>query len=146
VAAGLEAQPAVDALALDAQHQFLVAAQFASLSLRTSVRQPWRSHQRRYMRARSPANSADSSPPVPARISRKALRSSSGSRGISAACSFGVQPRHVGAGADDLLARHLGHLGVGIACARRQVALALLVAAEAGDDAAHSACSRDRLR
>jgi hypothetical protein len=39
------------------------------------------------MRARSPANSADSSPPVPARISRKALRSSSGSRGSSAACS-----------------------------------------------------------
>ena len=39
------------------------------------------------MRTRSPANSADSSPPVPARISRKALRASSGSRGSSAACS-----------------------------------------------------------
>ena len=67
-----------------------------ALSLITSVRQPWRSQKRRYMRARSPANSADSSPPVPARISRKALRSSSGSRGSSAACSSACRRCHVG--------------------------------------------------
>jgi hypothetical protein len=57
----------------------------------TSVRQPWRSQKRRYMRARSPANRADSSPPVPARISRKALRSSSGSRGSRAVLQLGEQ-------------------------------------------------------
>ncbi|CKS15398.1 Uncharacterised protein [Mycobacterium tuberculosis] len=39
------------------------------------------------MRSRSPANSADSSPPVPARISRNALRASSGSLGSSRRCS-----------------------------------------------------------
>jgi hypothetical protein len=39
------------------------------------------------MRNRSPANSADSSPPVPARISSKTLRSSLGSLGSSSFCS-----------------------------------------------------------
>jgi hypothetical protein len=39
------------------------------------------------MRSRSPANSADSSPPVPARISRKMLRSSLASFGSSIFCS-----------------------------------------------------------
>ena len=46
-----------------------------------------RSAKRVYMRNRSPANSADSSPPVPARISRKMLRSSLGSFGSSCFCS-----------------------------------------------------------
>ena len=39
-----------------------------------------------YMRSRSPAKIADSSPPVPARISRKMLRSSFGSFGSSSRC------------------------------------------------------------
>ncbi|CFW08726.1 Uncharacterised protein [Bordetella pertussis] len=39
------------------------------------------------MRSRSPENSALSSPPVPARISRNRLRPSSGSRGSSSNCS-----------------------------------------------------------
>ena len=45
--------------------------------------QPRRSAYRRYMRSRSPANSADSSPPSPALISRMTSRPSSGSRGTS---------------------------------------------------------------
>ena len=46
------------------------------------------------MRNRSPANSADSSPPVPARTSRKMLRSSFGSRGSSACCSSASSRSH----------------------------------------------------
>ena len=52
-----------------------------------SRRQPARSMNRVYMRKRSAANSAASSPPVPARISMIALRSSSGSCGSSAGLS-----------------------------------------------------------
>jgi hypothetical protein len=57
----------------------------------TSLRQPWRSAKRVYMRARSPANRADSSPPVPARISMKALRASSGSLGSRAVCNWATR-------------------------------------------------------
>src|SRR5665647_604488 len=53
-----------------------------------SVRQPRRSAYRRYIRRRSPANSADSSPPSPALTSRMMSRSSSGSRGTSSRRSF----------------------------------------------------------
>ena len=49
----------------------------------SSVFQPSRSAYRRYIRSRSPANSADSSPPSPALTSRITSRSSSGSRGMS---------------------------------------------------------------
>src|SRR5438477_231812 len=57
------------------------------LSETISTRQPLRSAKRAYIRKRSPAKSADSSPPVPPRISRKTLRSSLGSLGSSACCS-----------------------------------------------------------
>ena len=57
-------------------------------SLWMVVVQPRFSAYRRYMRSRSPANSAASSPPVPALISMMVSRASSGSRGISAVCSF----------------------------------------------------------
>ena len=49
----------------------------------TSTFQPWRSANREYMRKTSPANSAASSPPVPARISSRTFFSSLGSLGIS---------------------------------------------------------------
>jgi hypothetical protein len=52
-----------------------------SLLLKTSAFQPLRSMKRVYMRRRSPANSADSSPPVPARISMIVFLSSLGSFG-----------------------------------------------------------------
>src|SRR5436305_150531 len=54
----------------------------------TSVTQPRLSAYRRYMRSRSPANSADSSPPSPALISRMTSLPSSGSRGASNSASF----------------------------------------------------------
>ena len=64
----------------------LVAAEVGLGSAsRTSVFQPRRSAYRVYIRSRSPANSADSSPPSPALISRMASLSSSGSRGTSSA-------------------------------------------------------------
>ncbi len=53
------------------------------MASRTSVRQPCRSAQRVYIRTRSPAKRADSSPPSPALTSSSASRSSSGSRGTS---------------------------------------------------------------
>ena len=49
----------------------------------TSIFQPWRSAKRVYMRKISAANSAASSPPVPARISRRTFFSSFGSFGMS---------------------------------------------------------------
>ena len=52
-----------------------------------STLKPMRSPYLMYMRIRSPANKADSSPPVPARISTNALRSSSGSLGNNKRCS-----------------------------------------------------------
>src|SRR6478736_5075717 len=48
-----------------------------------AVRQPRCSAYRRYIRSRSPAKRADSSPPSPALTSRMTSRSSSGSRGTS---------------------------------------------------------------
>jgi len=62
------------------------------------------------MRNRSAAKSADSSPPVPARTSRKTLRSSFGSLGSSAFCrsasSFSMLPRAAlsSSSANDLIA------------------------------------------
>ena len=50
--------------------------------------QPRFSAYRMYMRSRSPANNAASSPPVPALISMIVSRASSGSRGINAVRSF----------------------------------------------------------
>ena len=50
---------------------------------RISTAQRWRSAKRVYMRNRSAANSAASSPPVPARISRRMFFSSFGSLGMS---------------------------------------------------------------
>ena len=90
------------------------------------------------MRSRSPANSADSSPPVPARISRKVLRTSSGSLGSSRRCSSSSSAGQLGLERGDLLARHLGHLGVFQHLARlRQVALALQEALEQAGHLAH---------
>src|SRR3990170_4477965 len=54
-----------------------------SLSDTGSTLRPLFSAKRVYMRTRSPAKRAASSPPVPARISRMALRSSRGSLGVS---------------------------------------------------------------
>src|SRR5205823_8195588 len=59
-----------------------------SCESRTSVTQPRRSAYRRYIRSRSPANSADSSPPSPALISRITSLPSSGSRGASSSASL----------------------------------------------------------
>ena len=64
------------------------------------------------MRSRSPANSADSSPPVPARISMKVLRTSSGSLGSSSRCNSLFQLRQLGFDGGDFLGGHFGHLGV----------------------------------
>src|SRR5438552_11343345 len=52
-----------------------------------STFQPRRSQKRVYMRNKSAANSAASSPPVPARISTMASRSSNGSLGVSSSAS-----------------------------------------------------------
>ena len=52
---------------------------------RISMAQRLRSANRVYIRNRSPANSAASSPPVPARISRRMFFSSFGSLGMSSA-------------------------------------------------------------
>ncbi len=58
-------------------------AEVAEVASMTWVLQPRRSAQRSYIRTSSPANSADSVPPSPARTSTMASRSSSGSRGTS---------------------------------------------------------------
>ena len=80
----------------------------------TSTFHFWRSAYLVYMRARSAAKSAASSPPAPARISTKTLRSSLGSRGRSSArssssrrlCCAG-QVVHLGLG-------QLAHLAIGV--------------------------------
>ena len=78
-----------------------------------SMRQPWRSMKRVYMRWRSAANSAASSPPVPARISTMALRSSSGSRGSERRQQLRLEVGDAPArGARLFGARLGGHLGV----------------------------------
>ena len=85
----------------------------ASESDMISMRQPRRSQKRVYMRKRSAANSAASSPPVPARISTMALRSSSGSRGRSSGVSRRLELGDRRArDALDFGARFGGHLGV----------------------------------
>ena len=97
------------------------------------------------MRNRSPANSADSSPPVPARTSRKRLRSSFGSFGSSAFCSS--------ASSRSIAARALLQLLVGIAfieasapsrARRRRRARPARYCWNSATTAETSACSRDR--
>ena len=60
------------------------AAQFGGVFALQVTVQPRFSAYRMYMRSRSPANNAASSPPVPALISMIVSRASSGSRGINA--------------------------------------------------------------
>jgi hypothetical protein len=60
----------------------------ASLVLSTSTFQPARSAKREYMRKRSAAKRAASSPPVPLRISTIVFRASFGSEGRSSTSSF----------------------------------------------------------
>ena len=87
------------------------------------------------MRAGRP-RTGRSSPPVPARISTKALRSSSGSRD-QGELRLLVQAGQFGLASRDLLARHLGHVGVAEHVARSgHVALHLLVAAVGADQLA----------
>ena len=61
----------------------LIPPRPVTVESRISVFQPRRSAYRWYIRSRSPANSADSSPPSPALTSRMMSRSSFGSRGTS---------------------------------------------------------------
>ncbi len=61
----------------------LVPPEPFSLTFRTSTRQPWRSAYLEYMRNRSAAKSAASSPPAPARISSTTFFASLGSFGTS---------------------------------------------------------------
>ena len=77
-----------------------------------SMRQPCRSQKRVYMRCRSAANSAASSPPVPARISTIAARSSSGSRGSRSGVILRLELRDGRLETRQLGARFGGHLGV----------------------------------
>ena len=69
--------PSIDAMAS------LMPPMPVSLKVITSIFQPWRSAKRLYMRNSSPAKSAASSPPVPARISSRTFFSSFGSLGSS---------------------------------------------------------------
>jgi hypothetical protein len=71
--AALEAQVAPGARALHGEDELLEAADLGGLPESISTRQPRSSKKRWYMRNRSPANSAASSPPVPARISMMTL-------------------------------------------------------------------------
>ena len=87
------------------------------------------------MRNRSPANSADSSPPVPARISRKTLRSSFGSFGSSIACSSpSSAPSRVSAARRSSLGVRRASAGRARARGRGEVRLRLAELAEARDD------------
>ena len=73
------------------------------------------------MRKRSDANSAASSPPVPARISTIAFLSSAGSRGSSASPQLAVEPLEAGREPLLLLAAELALLVVGGAQQRARV-------------------------
>jgi hypothetical protein len=89
------------------------------------------------MRAKSPAKRADSSPPVPARISRTALRVVGVARN-QCRLELALQPFDVGRRGSDFLARHFSQLGVRFHLLRGgQVKLALQEKIEALDDAAH---------
>ena len=84
-----------------------------SLAEITSTFQPCSAAKRSYIRNRSPANSAASSPPVPARISSITLRSSMASLGSSAtriccASSQAARGQRLALGF-----RHAAHLGIG---------------------------------
>jgi hypothetical protein len=82
------------------------------------------------MRKRSPAKSALSSPPVPARISRKRFLSSLGSRGRSMRCSSSSRAA-MRAPCGELLVGELAHRGsFAISSAAAQVALGLAVLGE----------------
>ena len=83
-----------------------------SLRSRISTFQPRRSLNRVYMRNRSAANSAASSPPVPARISTMASRSFRGSGGTSRSPSWAVQPVDLRTQPLHVVPRQLGQFGV----------------------------------
>jgi hypothetical protein len=72
-----------------------------------------RSAKRVYMRHRSAANRAASSPPVPARISRMTLRLSLGSLGQEQALEAGGEVLAAGLELADVLLGHVAHVGVG---------------------------------
>ena len=137
MAARLELELRVRALARDAQDHFLVAAELGR-RLRHDLDLPAAGARRSACTSGRgcPANSADSSPPVPARISRKTLRSSFGSFGSSICCSsassaaifaFAAGVLLVGEGLHFRIARHL--LG-----RRRRSRSARAILAEARDD------------
>ena len=100
-----------------------------------------RSAKRSYMRKSSPAKSAASSPPVPARISRKTLRASFGSLGSRSTFRVRLDPFEVRREGSALARRHLVKL-----VARRQGFRQLARAGElAGDAAAFLDLRHDRL-
>ncbi len=75
--------------------------------------QPRASAYRWYMRKRSPAKSAASSPPVPGRISSIAGRASATSRGSSASCNAASAARSSRAQGLQFLLGQLAHVGIG---------------------------------
>jgi hypothetical protein len=78
------------------------------------------------MRSRSAANRADSSPPVPARISMKGVARVVGIARQQQALQLGVELGQLGLGAGDFVLRHVRHVRVGQHLARGgQVGLAL---------------------
>ena len=93
---------------------------------RISTLQRRRSAKRVYMRKRSAANSAASSPPVPARISRRMFFSSLGSFGSSRILQALLQPLLLAGQLALFLARHVAHLGILLHLARLVDALAEL--------------------
>ena len=80
----------------------------------TSIFQPRFSAKREYMRKRSEAKRAASSPPVPARISTMAGLSASSSRGRDEVLELGLERRAALLELPRLLAGELAHLGVGL--------------------------------
>src|SRR6185369_14985743 len=92
-----------------------------------------------YMRSRSPANSADSSPPVPARISMKVLRASSGSLGSSMRCnssSSSGSSASIAAISSPAISAISGSASISCACARPEMLADPEMAEMAGDEIA----------
>ena len=81
----------------------------------TSTRQPWPSANRVYIRNSSPAKSAASSPPVPARISSMTFFSSFGSFGSSSTLISRLERVAAGLERAQFLLRQLAHVGVAAA-------------------------------
>ena len=133
--AALVLQEAVDALALDRRDHFLDAAAPGLADDSTSSFQPRRSANREYIRKRSPANSAASSPPVPARISSTTFLSSLGSLGVSRTRSV--------ASSSAMRAFEVRHLFGG---ERRQSAIAARSSRPAAVSVASRRCTRDTYR